>query len=82
MQRSNRSQRLIGREYIKEKFPSDMGFWVRKRILIDIVFVGKMVTSDEKVVKKWFLDKEILGKEVFWDKKLVSDFIFLFFQES
>ena len=79
---SNGSQRLTGGECVKEKFLSDMGFWVREGLLVKVAFVGKMGTLDKEVVERRFSDKGVLGKEAFWDKKSASDSTSLSFWES
>ena len=82
-QGSNRSRRLIGRKCIKEEFPSDMGFWVREGLSLEVVFVEKMGTSDkDEVVERRFSGRKMPDKETFWDKESVSDSTSLSFWES
>lgn len=59
-----------------------MGFWIGKRSLVKPAFIGEICNSDEKVVEKEFSNKRVLGKKTLWDKGLVFNFLFLFFQKS
>lgn len=59
-----------------------MGFWVRKRSLIESTFIEEICNFGEEVVEKGFLNKRVLDKKALWDKKLVFNFLFLFFQKS
>lgn len=45
---------MTGRECVKEKFLSDMRFWVNEKFSVEVAFVRKMGTSDKKVVEREF----------------------------
>lgn len=49
----------------KKKFLSNIGFWVKKRFSIEVVFIKQMRTSDEKVVEKKFSSRKMLDKKIF-----------------
>lgn len=58
-----------------------MGFWVGERSSVELVFVVEIYNSSKEVVEKRFSNREVLGKEELWDKKLWFDSLSLFFWE-
>lgn len=57
--------KIDGRKCVKKKFLSNIGFWVKKRFLIEVIFVKQMGTSNEKVVEKKFSSRKIPDKKTF-----------------
>lgn len=63
-QGSNESWRLTSKECVKEEFSSDIGFWVEERFSVEVAFVEEIGTSDEEVVERRFLGREVPSKKV------------------
>lgn len=43
---------MINREYVKEKFLSNIKFWIKEGLLVRIAFIKEINILNKKVVKK------------------------------